>query len=265
MRLTRKEDISLYLYIKDVTVSPQYYEITTGASLTSAGNNLWNIGYDTELGIHPFKRGDYSGLGRGLVYFDHVGACSLFGIEQSDLIRVYDGATVASGYRVNYLTGQIETSEDLTGYNVDYEWNYVSVIDAWPAEDVPALPIISIEMQEADKSPLQLGGGDIRNAFWNIEIFASNKGERDDLVDTIYDSLYQRRCTIYTFPSGLPLNMYGFFNASFDTSAHSEYKHLIFENIDKKLTGLPSWGFYSQELLNRYRAGITFDTIAYKL
>jgi len=265
MKLTRQEDISVYLYIKDMVIGPRYYESTIGDSLTQVETNLWNIDYDEELDIHPFQRPEYSGLGRGLLYFDHLGETCLFGIEQVSSLRVYQGATVASGYRVNYLKGQIETSQDLSNYLVDYEWNYVAVIDAWPYEDVPALPIISIEMQSGDKSPLQIGGGDIRNASWNLEIFANNKGERDDLLDTIYNELYLRRCSIYSLSKGLPLDMKGFYNLEFDSSINNEYKYLHFENIEKRLTGLPRWGFYSQELINRYRAQITFDTIAYKL
>jgi hypothetical protein len=275
MQLTRKEDISVYLYIKDTVIGPRYSEITTGESLTLTSTvNTWDMGYDIGLGFNPFKRHvlidpvkdiykDYSGLGRGLLYFDYVGETCLFGVEQQDRIKVYFGSTDLTNYKVNYITGQITSSEDLTSYSIDYEWNYVAVIDSWPYEDVPALPIVCVDMQKAAKSPLQLGGGDIRGAYWNIQIFANNKGERDDLMDLIYDNLYLRRCPLYLLPAGLPL-LNGLYNEMFDSSLHNVYTSIFFENVQKRLSGLPQWGFYEQERINRYRAEITFDTRTYK-
>jgi hypothetical protein len=272
MRLTRKEDVSVYLYIKDTVIGPRYSEVATGESLTSVATNLWEMSYDSELGFHPFRRRvtnpdgsytDHSGLGRGLLYFDYVGETCLFGIEQQDIVKIYDGSTLASGCKINYITGQVISSDDLSGYLVDYEWNYVSVIDSWPYEDVPALPIVCVDMQQSKKSPLQLGGGDIRDAYWNVQIFANNKGERDDLTDLIYDNLYLRRCPLYLLPSGLPLQN-GLYNEMFNSSVHDTYTSLFFENVQKRLSGLPQWGFYEQERINRYRAEITFDTQTYR-
>lgn len=272
MRLTRNEDISVYLYIKDTVIGPRYSEITTGQSLTQSATGVWDIGYDEGLGFHPFRRRvtnpdgsftDYSGLGRGLLYFDYVGETCLFGSEQQSIVTVYSGATVASDYEVNYITGQVVSDIDLSSYLVDYEWNYVSVIDSWPYEDVPELPVVCVDMQTGKKSPLQLGGGDIRDAYWNIQIFANNKGERDDLMDLIYDNLHMRRCPLYLLSSGLPLQN-GLYNQSFDSSLHNVYTSIFFENVKKRLSGLPQWGFYEQERINRYRAEITFDTKTYR-
>lgn len=274
MRLTRKEDISVYLYLKDVVLGPRYSEAAIGESLTRVGANVWDIGYDYLLGKHPFRRRvvidpptnlykDYTGLGRGMLYFDYVGETCLFGIEQQDIVRLYNGATTASGYRVNYITGQILSDQDLSSYSIDYEWNYISVIDSWPYEDVPPLPIVCVDMQSAGNLPLQLGGGEIRDGFWNVQVFANNKGERDDIIDLIYENIYQRRCPLYLLPSGLPLQN-GLYNEMFDSSIHNIYSSMFFENIQKRLSGLPQWGFYEQEQINRYRAEITFDTRTYR-
>jgi hypothetical protein len=259
--------------MKDVVIGPRYSEVTTGASLTAVGNNTWDISYDSDLGLHPFRRrvsdpttgmyNDHSGLGRGILYFDYIGETCLFGVEQQDIVRVYAGATVASGYKVNYITGQIVSDQSLSSHLVDYEWNYVSVIDSWPYEDVPPLPVVCVDMQKAGKSPLQLGGGDIRDGYWNIQVFANNKGERDDIMDLVYDNVYQRRCPLYLLPSGLPLKN-GLYNEMFDSSVHDIYTSIFFENIQKRLSGLPQWGFYEQERTNRYRAEITFDTRTYR-
>jgi hypothetical protein len=266
MKLTRQEDISLYFYIRDTVVGPQYAEIAEGEQLTSAEAGKWNMLYSEEAAIHPFKRGEFSGLGRGLLYFDISGDRCVFGSEQTEMISVYSGSEILQqeDYLVNYLTGQIYSRLNLSNYNVDYCWNYVSVIDAWPSDDVPALPIVSIELQRGQSLPLQLGGGDIRDASWHIEIFANNKGERDDLMDVIFEGLNLKRCSIYTFSEGLSLTREGLYNPNFQADAHSNYPSLFFENIEKSLTGLPRWGFYENEVINKYRAGITFDTKAYK-
>jgi hypothetical protein len=264
MKLTRREDISVYLYLKDVVLGPQYSEIATGMSLTQASSGIWNLEYDTELEKFPFKRDGQTGMGRGLLYFDYVGDTCIFGSEQSGLVRVYDGPTTASGYTVNYLTGQILSHTDLSDYVADYEWNYVSVIDAWPYDDVPPLPIVSVEVQRGQSLPLQLGGGDIRDGSWSIEIFANNKGERDDLLDTLFESVRQRRCPLLALPSGLPLRQNGIYNNQFNSDLDTEYSSLFFERVEKKFTSLPKWGFYGQELINRYRAQLTFDTQTYR-
>jgi hypothetical protein len=262
MQLTRQEDISLYLHVRDMILGPYYSEIAEGEELLQTSAGVWDVSYDTEL--DPFIRDGYGGLGRGMLYFDRSGTDCIFGTEQSSIVRVYSGSTTASAYSVNYLRGQILTTQDLTGYNVDYEWSYISVLDAWPFEDVPPLPVVSIELQDSRGLPLQLGYGDIRSAYWNIQIFASNKGERDDIMDILYDGIYQKRCPVYTFSNGLPLLRDGTYNSAFSAEYDSLYRYLFFENVKKGLSGLPQWGFYSQETVNRYRAEITFETSAFK-
>lgn len=267
MRLTRQEDISLYLYLKDRIIMPEYAELAEGYSLTSSDGATWEMEYSSEIGIHPFRRGDYTGEGRGLVYFDLVNNVCNFGSEQTDRIVVRDsgGSIIDSSlYVVNYLNGELLTSENLTGGTIDYYWNYVAVIDAWPYENVVAMPIVSINLLSGDKAPLQLGGGSIREAEWNVQIFANSKGERDDLMDVIYDGIYRKRCPIYTYATGLPLKYNGMFNYAFTTETNLSFPSLFFENVEKRLSGLPSWGFYETERLNRYRAEITFDTLAYQ-
>jgi len=263
MKLTRKEDISLYLYIKDKIIGPEFYEIAEGDSLVSVGNDVWEITNTSDK--CPFFNDVCDGVGRGILYFDVIDGNCVFGSEQTNIVDVYDGITPASSFAVNYLKGQIESSENLSNYLVDYLWHYVATIDAWPYEDVPPLPIVSIELQDSFAKPLQLGYGDIRNAYWNIQIFAENRGQRDDLMDVIFEGVNNRRCEIYEFENGLPLIKSGLFNPSFTATPHENYKFLYFENVKKRLSGLPQWGFYSQELINRYRAEITFETQAYKL
>lgn len=262
MKLTRKEDISLYLYIKDSVIGPEFYEIAEEESLTLVGTNTWEMSHSSEK--CPFERYPCDGFGRGILYFDVADGCCTFGTEQSDMVDVYNGSVTPASYSVNYLKGQVVTPYDVSSYSVDYMWNYVAVIDAWPYEDVPPLPIVSVELQDASARPLQLGYGDIRTGFWNIQIFAESKGQRDDLMDVVYEGVQQKRCNIYDFENGLPLVKSGLFNSEFTLSSNETYKFLHFENVKKSLSGLPQWGFYTQELINRYRAEITFETLAFK-
>jgi hypothetical protein len=273
MNLTRQEDISLYLYIRDVVIAPRYSELEVQQPLTPSLDrigraipNTWDIGYplQEDLSKSPFKRGSSSGLGRGMIYFDSIGDTCVFGVEQSETVSIYNGDITASGCRFNYLTGQVLASGDLTSYVADYKWYYVATLDAWPREGVPSLPVVSIELQTANPHPLQLGGGDIREGYWNIQIFGGNKGERDDLMDVIHEGIYMRSCPFYNFSHGMPLIGRGFFNDAFSSELHPHYSSLFFDKVEKRLSNLPNWGFYEQEQINRYRAEITFMTRAYK-
>jgi len=264
MKLTRQEDISVYVYLREKIITPQYAEFSEGYSLNQAETGVWNIGYEESLQMYPFARDNHSGYGRGLLFFDVSGDMCNIGSEQTEMVKVFDGATQISGSVINYKTGQLYDNRDLSSCRVDYYWHYIATVDAWPYEDVPPLPIVSIEIQRGDKAPLQLGGGDIRETDWNVQIFATNKGERSDLVDIIFDGLHQKRCSIYTFNSGLPLDRDGTFNSNFNLDSHANYTSLFFENVEKRLTSLPRWGFYENETINKFRAEITFETKAYK-
>jgi hypothetical protein len=264
MELTRQEDVSVYLYLRERIIAPQWAEFSEDYSLVQASAGVWDIEYEESLGMHPFTRAANSGYGRGLLYFDISDGLCIFGPEQTEMVQIFDGSTQVSGSIINYKKGQVYDSRDLSSCRVDYYWHYVATIDAWPDEDVPSLPIVSIQIQRADKAPLQLGGGDIREADWNIEIFGSSKGERDDILEILFDGLYQKRCSIYTFQNGLPLGRDGTFNTNFSLDYHANYTSLFFENVEKQITGLPRWGFYENERINKYRAQITFETKAYK-
>jgi hypothetical protein len=266
MRLTRKEDLSVYLYIKENLVNPQYCELTTAATLTQDGTK-WVLEYPeelTELKIVPFARNGFTGAGRGIPYFDFSDSGSDFSTEQTTNITVYNGVTPITGYTTNYIYGYVETDQDLTGCTADYQWCLASVVDEFPHENITGTPVISIENVTGHTSPLQLGIGEIRNADWNLQIFASNKGERDDLLDIIFDGLHNKRCPIYDLSGGLPLLKSGFFNTNFSTTLVPAYSSLFFSNTKRTLTGLPSWGFYSTEKFNRYRGQITFNTEVFK-
>ena len=49
MKLTRKEDVSLYLYIKDCVVGPEFYEIAESESLTEVSTGVWQASISCSL------------------------------------------------------------------------------------------------------------------------------------------------------------------------------------------------------------------------
>ena len=240
--------------------------------MTKVSNGIYNIGYEEDW-IDPFERGEYDGQGegRGLIYFNHPDdpgtnySCGFY-TEQTNMITVYnDSMTVISGYAVDYLKGRVLYSGPETLSYIDYSWHYVSVVDAWPYEAIPQLPIVSVMKTSADRSGLQLGAGHIRSTDWNVQIFANDKGERDDLIETIFDGLYLRSCPFYDFSNGSPLDYDGTFNTNFDGETIDDYSSIDFDNVESSLTGLPDWGFYKTETLNKYRAEVTFSSMIYYL
>jgi hypothetical protein len=267
MKSSRKEDISVYIYIKDCILGPEFIESYLDAGLSQVSPNVWDIAFveipDSKL--YPFKRGNYTGVGRGIPYFNtSSGVCNPTR-EQTQNVVVRNGATTISGYVVNYIKGQVNTSQDLSSCVVDYGWCYIATLDAWPSsETLPALPFVTVEVEEGDKSPLQLGGGDIKNAWWNVQIFANTKAERDDIADVIFDGVYNRSCPIYALQAGLPLTKQGVYNQNYSADLDTTYRGLRFFDVKKQLTGLPSWGFWSTEVTNKNRAQITFQTEAFK-
>jgi len=269
MELIRCIKYSILLYIQNCILATNYAEENTDMSLTSIGNNTYNIEYDDNW-VDIFDRGEYAGQGegRGLVYFNTPTILSNYSCsfvnEQTRMVTVYDDVdTVVSGCRINYKKGQIVYDGPQIPSTIDYYWNYVSTIDGWPHEDLPQLPIVSVLEQDFDTVGIQLGGGDKTRQSWHIELFANNKGERDDLRSIIYDGLNLRSCPLYAFSKGIPLDKNGFFNNNFDSSLIQNRSNIQFLDVKTSITGLPDWGFWQTETVNKFRASINFSTQVY--
>jgi len=142
--------------------------------------------------------------------------------EQSNRVEVYDeNFVVISGteYMIDYKDGRVifDNNKVIPRY-IDYYWNYVSVVDEWAAIEAAEPPVVVVDMHGTDKEGYQLGAGKKIQRKVDIHVFASNPSERNDLVETIYDSLYLKSAPIYNFPTGDVLDYDGTFYGRKKTS-----------------------------------------------
>jgi hypothetical protein len=221
MRSLRKEDTSLYLYIKDVVLRDfvekvEYAELALMPDLCETDSYVYEI-VMTDMDPSPRERG------RGLVYFDlpvNSDSCESFPVvsgtngdgdpaygtpEQSARIQLFEhsepilctGMPTTSGvevpwteYMVDYVDCRIITSTPLTYPSITYWWNYISVVDEWAAIEAASPPVVVIDMHGTDKAGYQLGGGKRSTRKVDIHIFASHPAERNDIVETLYDGFF---------------------------------------------------------------------------
>lgn len=230
MSSLRKEDLSLYLHIKDVVLrkfreTEEHVPLKLMPELCEMGSYVYEI--VTDLEPSPTERG------RGLVYFDppsgglpcepypSVSGLNGDGVpaygtpEQSNNILVYENMTSLvdwQEYMVDYIDGRIISQRKLLGdVNITFTWNYVSVVDEWAAIEAADPPVIVIDMHGTDKAGYQLGGGKKTTRKIDIHVFASNPAERNDIVEALYDGLYNKSCPLYDFPTGSVLDYDGTF------------------------------------------------------
>jgi hypothetical protein len=306
MSILRKSDLSLYLYLKD-TVLKDFIEVEEQLPLQLMPelSDLTSYVYQAVTTMDPIP----TDPGRGWVYFDTVSGtnnCTPFtsvsglngdgnfayGIpEQSERVVVYE--TVAgtlntvpwTDYMIDYMDGRIVSSRALEIPYITYYWNYVSVVDEWAAIEAAEPPVCVLDIHGTDKKGYQLGGGKkvIRKA--DIHIFASSPSERNDLVETIYDGLYNRSCPLYDLVTGSILDYDGTFYGRrdlldrvpnpankltflFDRGTISNTGSLFFDNVTSRHINLPilmsqSGAQVMLSDLNAYRSKISFDLIVY--
>lgn len=297
MSIVRKEDLSLYHYIKEVVLLDfievdEMVPLVYAPKLSSVDNDadpLTNIlvyTADTNAFPNPIERG------RGWVYFDTVSGttttlCQPYTIvsgtradgvpvvgtpEQSQMVTVYDSnlnVVNDSSYMIDYIDGRIVTDDSsLNLAYVTYHWYYVSIVDEWETVQSASPPIVVIDIFGTDKSGYQLGAGKKVFRKVNLHIFASNSAERKDIGETLYDGLYLKSCPLYDFPLGDVLEYDGTFygrkdnpnklTSLFDrTSDKNVIGNLEFENVSARNIGLPP-------ILSRNREEVMSDLNAYR-
>jgi hypothetical protein len=308
MRKLRKEDLSLYYHIKHLALidfiefeefAPlqelEMHEACTEAIRVYAALTEW-CEHDETL-PNPTERG------RGWVYLDEETVLSgtycgstVSGssyVEQRTRVSLYTiSGSVVSGvesieyvlvpdteYIVDYMDGRIITSGTCEPTHVSYYWNYVSVVDEWAAIEAAKPPVIVIDMYGTDKGGYQLGGGKKETRKVDIHVFASNPAERNDIVESIYDSLYLKSCPLYDFPEGTILDYDGtWFGRKEDINKltslfnRTTYPGIIgnlqFENVTARHVSLPLVMTRDRNEvmlsdLNAYRSKISFDLVSY--
>jgi len=281
MTMFRKEDLSLYYYIKDIVLC-NFLEVEEGVplSLMEGLSSTTTYVYEalTEMVPTPIERG------RGWVYLDTASGTGTTcpsltsAVEQSNRVTVYDslaGVISDSEYIVDYIDGRVITSGTVTPATVDYYWNYVSVVDEWAAIEAADPPVIVIDMHGTDKGGYQLGTGVKVTRKVDIHIFATSTAERNDLVDTIFNGLYLKSFPIYDFPKGGILDYDGLFynrrnnmdktaTPFDDTIVAGIIGNMEFNKVTSRHINLPlimSRGRNEVQLsdLNAYRSKISFE------
>ena len=307
MSVLRKSDLSLYLYLKD-TVLNNFVEVEEYISLQLMPelSDLTSYVYEAVTTMDPIP----TDPGRGWVYFDAVSGtnnCTPFtsvsGVngdgditygtpEQSERVIVYE--TNVSGtldivpwtdFMIDYVDGRIISSRALETPYVTYYWNYVSIVDEWPAIEASNVPVIVLDIHGTDKAGYQLGGGKKVIRKVDIHIFASNPAERNDLVETLYDGLYNKSCPLYEFVTGSVLDYDGTFYGRrdlldrvanptnkltylFSRETVSNMTSLYFNSVTSRHVNLPILMSQSGNQiilsdLNAYRSKISFDILSY--
>lgn len=316
MKILRKEDLSLHRYIKDFALR-DFVEKEEQASLELLPDLSCDGSYiyqaiesqsciaDSDMFPLPSDRG------RGWTFFDcpildAYGYCDnttndqyvlvsgtdalgtiCYGTpEQSNRVTVYDENFITisgSNYIVDYIDGRIIfDSLDIVPSYVDYHWNYVSVVDEWPNSYAPDAPVVVIAIDETKKQGYQLGAGRHSKRKANLHIFASSAGERNDLVETLYDALYLKCASVFDFTTGDVLDADGTFygrkeNSNKLTSIFNRtslndldilHGGMTFHDVEARnvKTGLLFEGYQGAlkaSQLNAYRATISFEIQTY--
>ena len=311
MKNLRKEDLSLYRYIKDTAIrdfieKEEYVSLELMSELSCLGSYVYQAA--SILDPSPVDRG------RGWVFFDCAntddnGDCiyttntcipefvTTSGTdaegnictgtpEQSNRIVVYDAdLTVISGtnYLIDYVDGRIilDNNNTVPKY-ISYYWNYISVVDEWASIEATDAPVVVIDTSGTDKEGYQLGAGKKVKRKAEIHVFANNTSERNDIVETIYDSLYNKTAPVYDFPTGDVLDsdgtFYGrkdntnkltsLFNRTTLNSLEQLHGGMSFQKVSSRHVSLPllmsrNRGEVMLSDLNAYRSRISFEMETY--
>lgn len=78
----------------------------------------------------------------------------------------------------------------------------VNVEDGFPVGEL-TLPTVSITSLDIEGNPFELGGCDLDNLFWRIDVFAKNKAQRDELAYLIYKEL-ESNVAVHDYDLGFP-------------------------------------------------------------
>ncbi len=282
----RKEDASVYLYLKDLVLADfielQHKDTLTLSTTHSTDSfDVYNI--ETFLEPTPFDRG------RGIAYFDDLTGQPLVctptisgSYEQRNRVILYDKDLVVindNDYIIDYLDGRITVDPGVVPMYIDYYWHYVSLVDEWSAVSASDPPVVVIDMNATVKKGFQLGGGKLTERKVSLIVFASSTAERNDLAEVLHDGLYNKSCPYYDLPEGTVLDFDGTFRGRrysedkadnlFLRTTVSGVSNLRFENVVTKHVSLPivmSKGKDEVVLsdLNAYRSKITFDLTSYE-
>lgn len=242
MRRLRKEDISLYYYLKHIALfdfvekeEMAYLQELETHDACEEGVRIYEALTEWCEGPDPIAP-DPTERGRGWVYLERntisgtntLDLCNpytlasgtdvegnyIWGIKEQDtMIEVIDEdlTTVsAASYVIDYLDGRIITDDTTVNPKyVTYHWHYISLVDEWAAVQASNPPVIVIDMHGTDKAGYQLGPGRKTTRKVDLHIFATDPAERNDIVEALVDALHNKTAPLYAFPSGTILEYDG--------------------------------------------------------
>jgi hypothetical protein len=263
MKALRKEDLSLHHYVK-IYALQNFIEEEKNIPLSYVDeeSSPGSYVYESKSNMQPLP----ISRGRGWVYLDNPTDTT----EQtsSGTISVYDSEydiIDSSNYMIDYIDGRvILVNPAIVPATINYKWHYVSTVDEWlDMQEVSELPVIVVGISKFHKEGFQLGGGRYVPRQIDINIFASNGAEKDDLTECLYDALYQKSCSYQSFPKGTSLDWDGTWNNNYQYTTVSGSSNLKFTNVIattvRVATATPSTDVSILSDINRYRSRVSFD------
>jgi len=248
LSLLRIEDITIYNYIKYQVIGLEFVESLIDQPLTyNSQLDMYFPSYDN------FEPSPVS-KGRGWAVFDEVLGEIDTSSEQASRVTV-PGTT---SYDVNYILGGIK-NPDAVPTTADFSWYYVSVIDGWPGIDPPPLPTVAVDITGTVRRGFQLGLGHLSSRRVNLHVFATNNAERDDIVEALFNGLFNKSTKLIDYSQGDYLDHNGFFDSSFTQPTLPASSKIHFDNVSSRtMNNIGEWSD-----LNKYRANVSFDAVTY--
>jgi hypothetical protein len=158
-------------------------------------------------------------------------------------------------------------------------------VDEWAVIEAAYPPVVVVDINSTDKEGYQLGGGRKTTRRASLHVFASSPAERNDIVEVLYDGLYNKSCPVYDFVTGSVLDYDGTFYGRkelldrdptpankltflFDRDKVSNVSQLYFDDVTSRHINLPlvmSTGRDETMLsdLNAYRSKVNFKVVSY--
>ena len=101
----------------------------------------------------------------------------------------------------------IERKQDLSVYywlkDLFATYTFVSVNDGYPNTNL-TLPAIAVESQDIVLTNKEMGNRiSNRTRYWDIEVFGSNKAQRDEFVSMILNNI-ENGISVYDYDEGFP-------------------------------------------------------------
>lgn len=157
----------------------------------------------------------------------------------SKSVYIYENNTeINTGYSINYPSGYLTFNSQRLSTDVveaTYDYCYIKVFNGYPddIEQNIVVPSICIEYDESFTKPIELGSKKRKkyNHEFEIVIYASGSGQRDDISFEIIENLLSKSMPLVDYSLGFPINADGTKNNSFNKD-NQTVGWLEFENIN---------------------------------